>query len=146
GGAGLGDGRSFSLTIGGAPARSATFIRYVLVAEMVENFMKAQGVGWVGKTNEGAEGEGMSRFLSVVAFGPAPSQFLVSNFWLKSPRTDYVNDIDNTNPLPGPRTGCSTLFLWYLYAQLGFTVNQIAAAGAPDLGQVWRNLTGEFGD
>jgi hypothetical protein len=42
-------------------------------------------------------------------------------------RFDYVN---STLPYPGngPGTGCSILFIYYLFHQLGFTINQIIAA------------------
>lgn len=45
----------------------------------------------------------------------------------------------------GP-TGCSLLFLYYLFSQLGFSINAIVAAGANTLGGVYRNLTGDTAD
>src|ERR1041385_8413043 len=47
------------------------FVRYLLVSEMVEQFMRAQGHGWFGTNTEGSEGEGLSRFLA--------AQFLAAN-------------------------------------------------------------------
>lgn len=70
-------------------------------------------------------------------------------------RVDYVNSV-----LPffgnGPGTGCSILFIYYLFHQLGFTIQQIIAAApgytngvlnsiAPLRG-VYQNLTGDAGD
>jgi hypothetical protein len=143
-------GSSLTVTINPSTG-SANFIRYLLVAEMVEQFMRAQGLGWYGSGTEGSEGEGLSRFLAaqfllVNGFGNPPSGFLNSNTWLSSPRADFVNNINLTDDGPDAITGCATLFIWYLFAQLGFTINQIVAAGASTLGGVYRNLTGDTAD
>ena len=130
---------------------NAAFVRYLLVAEMVEQYMRAQGLGWYGSGTEGSEGEGLSRFLSgqffiINGFGNPPAGFANSNSWLNSPRADFVNNINLTDDGPDAITGCATLFIWYLFAQLGFTINQIVAAGANTLGGVYRNLTGDTAD
>lgn len=143
-------GSNLTVTINPA-AGAANFIRYLLVAEMVETYMRVQGRGWFGNNTEGSEGEGLSRFLSAQfwigsGFGNPPSGFANSNSWLSSARADFVNNINLTDDGPDAITGCSTLFIWYLFAQLGFTVNQIVAAGAPTLGGVYRNLTGDTAD
>ena len=143
-------GSSLTVTINPANG-SANFIRYLLVAEMVEQYMRAQGLGWYGSGTEGSEGEGLSRFLSAQflltnGLGNPPSGFLNSNTWLSSSRADFVNNINLTDDGPDAITGCATLFIWYLFAQLGFTINQIAAAGASTLGGVYRNLTGDTAD
>ncbi|MEP6729432.1 MAG: hypothetical protein ABJE10_02285 [bacterium] len=132
-------------------AGNQAFVRYLLVAEMVEQYMRAQGLGWYGQNTEGSEGEGLSRFLSgqffiLNGFGNPPVGFANSNSWLSSPRGDFVNNINLTDDGPDAITGCSTLFIWYLFAQLGFTINQIVAAGANTLGGVYRNLTGDTAD
>jgi hypothetical protein len=152
-----GGGASWSLSGGNLtvtinPANgNAAFVRYLLVAEMVEQFMRAQGLGWYGNNTEGSEGEGLSRFLSgqffiLNGFGNPPAGFANSNSWLNSPRSDFVNNINLTDDGPDAITGCSTLFIWYLFAQLGFSINQIVAAGANTLGGVYRNLTGDTAD
>lgn len=130
---------------------SANFVRYLLVSEMTEQFMRAQGRGWYGTNTEGSEGEGLSRFLAaqflaVNGFGNPPVGFTNSNTWLSSPRADFVNNINLTDDGPDAITGCSLLFIWYLFAQLGFSVNAIVSAGAPTLGGVYRNLTGDTAD
>lgn len=127
------------------------FVRYLLVAEMTEQFMRAQGRSWYGQNTEGSQGEGLSRFLaaqflSANGLGAVPSNFLNSNAWLKSSRQDFVNDINYTDDGPDKITGCSLLFIYYLFSQLGFTINQIVAAGANTLGGVYRNLTGDTAD
>jgi hypothetical protein len=130
---------------------AANFIRYLLVAEMVEQFMRAQGLGWYGSGTEGSEGEGLSRFLAaqflaVNGFGNPPANFANSNAWLNSIRADFVNNINPTDDGPDAVTGCSLLFIYYLFSQLGFNINTIVAAGAPTLGGVYRNLTGDSSD
>jgi hypothetical protein len=126
----------------------ATFVRYLLVAEMTEQFMRAQGLGWFGTGTEGSQGEGLSRFLAAQfllanGLGNPPAGFANSNNWMASPRADYVNFINPTDDGPDVLTGCSLLFIWYLFSQLGFSVNAIVAAGASPLSGVYRNLTGD---
>ena len=91
---------------------SASFIRYLLVSEMSEQFMRAQGRGWFGTGTEGSAGEGLSRFLAtqflaVNGLGSTPTGYDVSNLWLASRRADYVNFIDPTDIRRDERTGCS---------------------------------------
>ncbi|MDB6158492.1 MAG: hypothetical protein JWO04_2198 [Gammaproteobacteria bacterium] len=143
-------GGNLTVTINPASG-NANFVRYLLVAEITEQFMRAQGRGWYGSGTEGSEGEGLSRFLATQflltnGFGNPPPGFLNSNSWLSSSRADFVNNINLTDDGPDAITGCSLLFLWYLFAQLGFSVNAIVAAGASTLGGVYRNLTGDTAD
>jgi hypothetical protein len=130
---------------------TAGFVRYLLVAEMVEQFMRAQNLGWFGQGTEGSEGEGLSRFLAaqflaINGLGSVPPGFNNSNNWLNSPRADFVNNIAGTDDGPDAVTGCSLLFIYYLFAQLGFGIGAIVAAGANTLGGVYRNLTGDTAD
>ena len=134
---------------------AASDIQYLMVAEMTEVFMSVQDIGWYGIKNEGSNGEGLSRFLAVqfyvnyARFGPTTSAFVPgnkSNQWMSSARLDYVNTVDPRDNGPDPRTGCATLFLWYLSDQLGFTINEIVAAGSETLADVYRKLTGDSGD
>jgi hypothetical protein len=110
--------------------------------------MRAQGRGWFGQNTEGSAGEGLSRFLAaqflaVNGLGAPRADFANSNAWLSSSRADYVNMINPTDDGPDAITGCSLLFIYYLFSQLGFGVNAIVAAGASTLGGVYRNLTGK---
>ena len=144
-------GGNLTVTINPNVSGSTTVVRYLLVAEMVEQFMRAQGLGWYGNNTEGSEGEGLSRFLSmqfllINGLGNPPGGFANSNAWLSSVRADFVNNIVGNDDGPDAVTGCSTLFIWYLFAQLGFSLNQIVAAGAATLGGVYRNLTGDTAD
>ena len=127
---------------------SSDIVRYLIVSEMVEQFMRAQGKGWYGSGTEGSEGEGLSRFLgaqflAVNRLGNPPAGYTNSNYWLSSSRNDYVNNPKRTDDGPDVITGCSLLFIYYLFSQLAFSTNTIVAAGAGTLGGVYRNLTGD---
>jgi hypothetical protein len=144
-------GGNLTVSLGGGGNGIADFLRYLLVAEIVEQFMRAQGLHWFSSGTEGSEGEGLSRFLAaqflaVNGLGLPPAGFANSNSWLNSSRQNNVNNINRTDDGPDAITGCSLLFIYYLFTQLGFTINQIVAAGANTLGGVYRNLTGDSGD
>ena len=146
---GLGGGKlNVTLNPGGG---GVTMLRYLLVSEMTEQFMREQGRGWYGTNTEGSEGEGLSRFLAarflaINGLGYPPPGFANSNIWMSSARNDYVNNINTTDDGPDAITGCALLFIYYLFSQLGYTINQIVAAGAPTLGGIYNKLTGDPGD
>jgi hypothetical protein len=128
-------------------------VRYLLVAEVVEMFMRAQNKGWFAPdgSNEGAAGEGLSRFLSAEFLaqshlGSAMSGFDVAGDWLNSDRLDYLNNIDEYDHAPDAKSGCATLFIYYLSYQLGYNIERIVAAAAPTLAGVYWNLTGDTAD
>jgi hypothetical protein len=132
---------------------SQWFVRYLLVSEVVEMFMEAQGLGWSGSTwdsqgTEGSAGEGLSRFLGA-QFMLQNSQLIPGGYdiawtWLtSSDRADFVNHVDAKKNGFVPECGCAVLFIYYLFHQLGFTIPQIVAAGAKELGTVYTNLTGD---
>jgi hypothetical protein len=126
-------------------------VRYLLVSEVVEMFMMAQNQGWFGAGNEGSAGEGLSRFLAgqfLIANGLGVTEpgFQLANYWMESPREDYVNNVDVADHGLDAKTGCAILFIYYLFTQLGFGINQIVAAAASELSGVYKNLTGDAGD
>jgi hypothetical protein len=162
---------------------SATFLRCLIVLEVVEMFMEAQDKGWgysSGVNNEESCGEALSQFLFEqfqISIGLASSLTTMgsSNDWLNSSlpasnpnstefdgtthygaRQDYVN---STLPFAGnnPATGCSLLFIYYLFHQLGFSAPNIIA-NAPGLDAqgnpidgsclrgIYQNLTGDTSD
>jgi hypothetical protein len=145
--------------------------RFLIVAEMTEVFMRDQGLGWFGGStdpgqgvsggDEGDNGEGLSRFLArqlLVLNGQTVRSMLpelnggAGNTYLSlSDRGNFVSSadspiIDISGSLPAGDLGCTTLFVNYLHSQLGFSIQQIVAAGAPGLRGVYRNLTGDDGD
>jgi hypothetical protein len=155
--AGAGWGPPITLTPGDGSA--IDLVRYLLVSEVVEMFMKSKNNGWgfgFGDTNEGSRGEALSRFLGFqfmasnglstsVLYRDSNNNFFVSNRWLSTSRDDFVNhnpdDID-----PDATTGCTTLFVYYLFSQLTFNISSIINAGASPLAGVYKNLTGDPGD
>jgi hypothetical protein len=126
-------------------------VRYLLVSEVTEMFMMAQGKGWFGSGNEGSAGEGLSRFLAaqfLIANGLGNTEpgFALANSWMTSTRDDFVNHVDVLDHAIDPKTGCAILFIYYLHVQLGFSINSIVAAAAPELSGVYKNLTGDARD
>lgn len=129
-------------------------VRYLLVSEVTEMFMLAQNKGWFAPdgSNEGSAGEGLSRFLgtqflSAIGGGAVGEPgFDLANSWLNSTRDDFVNHIDTGDHGIDAKTGCSILFIYYLFTQLGFGITAIIAAAASELSGVYNNLTGDNGD
>ncbi len=149
--AGAGWGPPISLRPGNGSGLDV--VRYLLVAEVVEMFMLAQGGGWFAPddSNEGEAGEGLSRFLSTEflvqsGLGHSMPFFDTAGIWLNSDRLDYINNVDVYDHAPDEKTGCATLFIYYLSYQLGHDIQHIIAAQAPTLAGVYRNLTGDAAD
>ena len=87
--------------------------------------MLAQNGGWFAPdgSNEGAAGEGLSRFLSTEflkqsGLGTYMPGFDTAGLWLNSDRLDFVNNIDEYDHAPDEKSGCATLFIYYLSYQL----------------------------
>lgn len=126
---------------------SVVRLRYALIAEVTEMFMKSQGKGWYGNNNEGSAGEGLSHFLANQfliknGFPAVDSAAFPANYWMKSSsREDYVNNVDVNDNSNDEKTGCAILFIYYLNVQLGFSINSIIDAAAPTLAGVYKNLT-----
>lgn len=145
-----------TVTINPGTGATPNFIRFLLVAEVVEMFMASQGDTWFESTSlffgadEGSKGEGLSRFLSVqllLTRGIAEhfGGFDVTKFWMNAPgRPNFVDSNPDDNQ-PDVTTGCTAAFIWFLHSQLGFSIPQIIAAGSGTLGGVFQNLTGKTG-
>lgn len=113
--------------------------------------MLAQNRAWFGAGNEGSAGEALSRFLAAQflianGLGVTDPGFALANSWMTSPRADYVNNVDVADHGIDAKTGCAILFIYYLHTQLGFSINEIVGAAAPELSGVYRNLTSHPGD
>jgi len=123
-------------------------LRYLLVSEVVEQFMQARHNGWFDTMDEGSRGEALSRFMGVEFLianhlgSAAPGGFRLTAGWLNdATRADFVTTSTDDNQ-PDLRNGCGTLFLFFLRDQLGFSINQIVNAGANTLADVFHTLTG----
>ncbi len=134
---------------GASYSNNPAYLRYLIIAEVVEIFMMAQNIGWFQGGNEGSKGEGLSRFLSgqflaengFLGVG-MDADYAVADLWLNSSRQDFVNNAPDDNG-DDATNGCTTLFIYYLFSQLGYSINQIVAAGSSTLAAVYKNLTGD---
>jgi len=146
------------ITLTPGDGQKLDLVRYLVVSEVTEMFMQTKDNGWgysFGDGNEGSKGEGLSRFLGydflssngldTTVLKESGGTFFVSNDWLASGRADFVNDNPDDNH-PDATTGCTTLFIYYLNAQLGFTAGQIIDNGGKTLADVYTHLTGDAGN
>jgi hypothetical protein len=155
----LGGGANTTAQIRLKPGKGpAVSLRALIVAEVTEIFMDAQGKGWgyaAGVSNEQSCGEALSLFLTEqfqLHIGTTLGSTKSGDAWLNSslPTSnsastrfydktstsqgyDYGSRVDYVNstlnwPGNGPGTGCSILFLYYLHHQLGFKIPAIIAA------------------
>ena len=69
----------------------------------------------------------------------------MAGLWLNSERQDFVNTAPDDNGY-NATNGCTTLFIYYLFHQLGYTINQIVSAGSATLAGVYKNLTADSND
>ena len=129
-------------------------VRFLIVAEVTEMFMASQRKPWFGDTHftgadEGSMGESLSRFLaseflSITGVSKAIfSGFSVVPIWLNDPLRPNFVDVAPDDINPDSTTGCGTCFIFFLKYQLGFSIQQIIAAGANTLAAVHTNLTGK---
>ena len=128
----------------------ANLCRFLMVAEVTEMLMLKQNRGWFAPdgSNEQSSGEGLSHFLAgqFLIENNLPLFTFISNIWMNSSRDDFVNHIDEYDHSNSPKSACSLLFLYYLFVQLGFSINEIVGAAGPELSDVYHNLTGDPGD
>jgi hypothetical protein len=122
-----------------SPVNNA-FVLQLLIAEEDEVFEAAFGHGW---SCTSSNGEGLSRVLANDLYpGAEPANFVSSRVWLDAPgRPDWIN---NTEPTDRDYVsiGCSVLFLNWMRFQLGYSWQQIIAAGDTTLAKTYQNLTG----
>jgi len=142
-----------AISVGARAARfDSTFIRHLLMAEVVEVLEAAYGRGWnCGASN----GEGLSRVLATELYSEPPG-FQSAATWLdetptgptaRCPRStqgakrqDWINHNDHTDVCYFS-IGCSVLFLNWLRYELGYSWTAIVGAGAASLAQTYTNLT-----
>ena len=122
------------------PSLDIDYTRMLVVAEEVEVFSDAQGIGWdCGASN----GEGLSRVLATLLYPAELDGYASAAVWLDTPdRPDFINVNDSTDR-NYVSIGCSVLFLNYLHYQLDFQWQEIVQAGAPTLAQTYTKLTGQ---
>jgi hypothetical protein len=123
----------------------------LFVAEFAEVIMSYQNYGssTKGWDPSASNGEGLSRFCA--SFLHPDSYYTVIrptadvNTWLQSTtRTDWISKNELTDS-DDDSYGCSVLFLYYLYGQLGYKVVDILKASLPNLEEVFHSLTKRSG-
>ena len=126
-------------------ADAAERVKMVWMNEWVEILMSLSG----GKWNAGdSSGEGLSQYCGIIRFQAGHYSYYNSwvDQWLNTqPRQDWVNSTEGTDGNV-VSFGCALAFIFYLNTQLGFSINQILAAGSSNLAKVYRTLTGDNGD
>lgn len=117
---------------------NGALVNMLNVAEVDEVMMANQNAGWnCGASN----GEGLSRVLATELYPAELNGFTSASSWLDSNRPDFVTNTDPTDR-NYVSIGCATLFINYLYHQLGFDLATIVQAGGSTLATGYHNLTG----
>lgn len=126
-------------------ADAAARVEMVFMNEWVEILMSLSG----GKWNAGnSSGEGLSQYAGIVRFQAGHYSYYGSwvDQWLnKQPRQDWVTTTEGTDG-NAISFGCALAFIYYLNVQLNFSINQIIAAGATNLSDAYKTLTGDSGN
>jgi hypothetical protein len=130
------------------------YLRYLVVMEAARLFMQAQGGGWFLDAEGGlnAEAGALARFLGAQFLTAqrrldlqSSGGFGVAEHWLNGARLDLLHPANPALDAPA-RTSCATLFLYFLYTQLGYTTLQIIGTRTRDLAGLYRSLTGDDAD
>jgi hypothetical protein len=126
-------------------------VRALFIAEIVEVLMDynnqvSKNVIWVAGFSNG---EGLSRVCAALFYPDGYySPFLSGPFvngWLSSStRNDWVSQNEQTDK-DGDSFGCAILFIFYLYSQLGYSMNSIITKAGATLEATYQNLTGKSG-
>jgi|SRR6185312_13246947 len=119
----------------------ALFLRYLMLSEEVEVLSATLNNGW--KCNF-SNGEALSRVIAdALAPCTKPCDFRAAPVWLTF-RENWVDKTDFTDR-NYRSIGCGVLFLNWLHYQLGYSWEQIVAAGASTLELTYQSLTGNTG-
>src|SRR6516162_283916 len=121
-------------------ATAAERVKNVFMAEWSEILMSLTNNWHAGDSS----GEALSQYCSIIRFPAGHYSYYGSwvNNWLKTSRPDWVTKTEPTDKNP-VSFGCALAFIFYLNTQLGFTINQIIAAGSANLAQAYTALTGD---
>jgi hypothetical protein len=118
----------------------ALFLRSLMLSEVVEVLGATLDNGWQCSFSNG---EALSRVIpDDLVPCTKPKDFISGYIWLDSQRNNWVDETDHTDR-NYDSIGCGVMFLNWLHYQLGYTWNQIVAAGAPTLAGTYQNLTGQ---
>jgi len=126
------------------------FARAFLVAELMEIFMAVDPAGW--KPGD-SSGEGLSLLGALTIYPGQRGIWNGPQVWLdtsvgasagKPGRPDFVDRTEATDA-NAVSFGCALLFLYFLRAQLGFSMSAVINAHAETLEGVYRKLTQDTG-
>ena len=122
---------------------AAERVKHVFMAEWSEILMSLTDNWHAGDSS----GEGLSQYCSIIRFPAGHYSYYGSwvNNWLKTSRPDWVTNTEPTDK-NSVSFGCALAFIFYLNTQLGFTINQIIAAGKATLAQTYAALTRDQSD
>jgi hypothetical protein len=102
----------------------------LVVAELTESFMGAQGKGW---DCGGSNGEALSRVLAeLLSGGPDGSLagYATGPAWDQSGQPNWIDATESTDQ-DSVSTGCGVVYLYWMLSR-GFTPAQVTQAGCPD--------------
>ncbi len=137
-----GDGTDLFCDVITVPVLNPWYSSFLAASLMVEIFATYLDQGWEGDRHVG---EGLSRVIAAAMYPHRLTGFATAAVWLDSERDDFVNEIVPSDRDP-QAIGCATLFLNYLHYQLGFTWQEIVAAGGGSLAETHARLTGDTAD
>src|SRR5512133_2149502 len=123
-------------------ATASERVKMVFMNEWVEILMSLSGGKWNAADSSG---EGLSQYCGIVRFQSGHYNYYSSwvDQWLnQQPRQDWVTATKSTDT-DAISFGCALAFIYYLNVQLGFSINQIIAAGSSNLQKTYQILTGD---
>ncbi len=140
--AGYGTAINMDAQVGSLSSSNAAAIcSMIFINEWVEILMSLSDGRWNAADSMG---EALSQLCGIERFPAGHYAYYGSwvNTWLAlQPRPDWVTATEATDNNP-VSFGCGLAYLYFLKAQLGFDIERIIAAGAPDFRAVYANLTG----
>jgi hypothetical protein len=137
-----GGGTDLFCDVATIPALNPWYSSFLAASLMVEIVATARDQGWEGDRHTG---EGLSRVIAAALYPHRLTGFATAAVWLNSERDDFVNEIVPSDRDP-QAIGCATLFLNYLHHQLGYSWQEIVAAGGGTLAETHNRLTGDAAD
>ncbi len=127
-------------------------VRAIFVGEMAEIlmsyniFVPGRSPSWQPLSSDG---EGLSRVAAAMLYKDAYYKVLISdevgppvNKWLSGSRADWISK-RKLSDLDVESYGCSILFIYYLYSQLGYSMESIVSRAGESLDITYHTLTGK---
>ena len=125
-------------------------VRALFIAEFVEVLMSYRNykTGTATWNEAASDGEGLSHVLAAFFYDDAYYKILGGPFinsWLQSTaRKDWISTTESSDT-DIDSFGCSILFIYYLYSQLGYAMDKIITQAGTTLEATYQVLTGKSG-